>query len=125
MIITPSNVYGPNRINTKEFPQNLPSHLFLHAESYTPKNDLVPSKIDSYNRLIDETLEFERIDYSMNNMLISSRLLIDYLTNLSYMYTRETQQCIVMNVSAHSMGTINKILFQFGVLNDSIQFQYT
>jgi hypothetical protein len=41
------------------------------------------------------------------------------------MYTRETQQCIVMNVTAHSMGTINKILFQFGVLNDSIQFQYT
>ena len=60
-------LFCPNRINTKEFPQNLPSHLFLHAESYTPKNDDTPSKIDSYNRLIDEALEFERIDYSRAN----------------------------------------------------------
>jgi hypothetical protein len=124
-ITTPSSVFCPNRINRKEFPQNLPSHLFLHAESYTPKNDDMPSKIDSYNRLIDEELEFERIDFSTNQMLISNRLLIDYSTNLSYMYIHEKQQCIVMNASTHLMETINEILFEFNTRNNSILFQYT
>jgi hypothetical protein len=124
-ITTPSGAYCANRINTKIFPENLPSHLFLHAESYTLKNNVTSSKIDSYSRFIDEASKFERIDYSVSNLLTSSRLLIDYSANLTYMYTRETQQCMVMNAHAHLMGTINEILFQFTVLNDSRQFHYT
>jgi len=127
-ITTPSGAFCPNRTNTKDFPQNLPSRLFLHAESYTPKNNDKPSRIESYNRFIDETLEFERIDYSLRKIVTvppPSGLLVDYSTNLNYMYTRETQQCTVTNVSAHSMGTTNEILFQFGDTNDSTRFHYT
>ncbi|CAF4779788.1 unnamed protein product [Rotaria sp. Silwood2] len=127
-ITTPSGVYCPNRINTKEFPQNLPSRLLLHAEIYIPKNNDTSSRIESYNRFIDETLKFERIDYITDKIITSplqNQILIDYSTNLSYIYTRETQQCIVMNVSTHSIGTTNEILFQFGATNNSVQFQYT
>ncbi|CAF0936927.1 unnamed protein product [Rotaria sp. Silwood1] len=127
-ITTPSGVYCPNRINTKEFPENLPSRLLLHAEIYIPKNNDTPSRIESYDRFIDETLKFERIDYSIGKIITSTspnRILIDYLTSLSYMYTRETQQCTVMNASTHAIETTNEILFQFGATNNSIQFQYT
>lgn len=123
-ITTPSGTYCSNRINKKEFPQNIPSHLSFHAEAYTLKTEDTASKIDSYNRLIDESLKIERIAYGMSNMLIPNRLLFDYSTNLSYMYIIETQQCIVMPTSTPPMGTINEILFQFGNQNNSIQFQY-
>ncbi|CAF0865652.1 unnamed protein product [Rotaria sordida] len=125
---TPSGVYCPNRINRKEFPQNLPSRLLVQAEIYIPKTNDTTSKIESYNRFIDETLKFERIDYSIGKIITPpqpNQILIDYSTNLSYMYTSETQQCTVMNASIHSIGTTNEILFQFGTTNNSIQFQYT
>ncbi|UJR27450.1 hypothetical protein I4U23_008739 [Adineta vaga] len=127
-ITTPSGVYCPNRTNTKTFPQNLPSHLSLHAETYTLRNNNTPARIESTNRLIDETLQFERIDYTMNKILIispPSGLLVDYSSNLNYVYTRDSQQCMVMNVSAHTMGTTNEILFNFGDKNNTIHFQYT
>jgi hypothetical protein len=127
-IHTPPGAYCANRTNTKEFPQNLPRNLFLHAETFTPKSNDFPSRIESYDRLIDETLQFERIDYSRGKELTPtppSRLLIDYSANLTYMYTRETQQCTIMNASVHAMGTTNEILFQFGNMNNSVQFQYT
>ena len=41
------------------------------------------------------------------------------------MYTHETQQCTVTNASTHAMGTTNEAIFQFGDMNNSIQFQYT
>ncbi len=124
-ISTPSGAFCPNRNDTKEFPKNLPSQLYLHAEAYTLKSDITSSKIDSYNRLIDQTLEFERLDYNIKNRSLSNRLLIDYLTNLSYIYTHETQQCTVMNASVHSMRTTNELLFQFDTRNDSIEYHYT
>jgi hypothetical protein len=127
-IHTPSGAYCANRINTREFPKNLPTNLYLHAETYTPKNNEVPSRIESFNRLIDETLQFERVDYSRGKVIIPappSRLLVDYSANLTYMYTRETQQCTVTNASAHALGTTNEAIFQFGDMNNSIQFQYT
>lgn len=124
-ITTPSGTYCPNRINKKEFPQDLPTHLLFYAEAYTLQSKDISSKMDSYNRLIDEQLEFERIDYGLSNMLIPSRLLLDYSTHLSYMYILETQQCIIMNITNHTMGTINELLFQFNYRNNSIHYQYT
>ncbi|CAF1012115.1 unnamed protein product [Adineta ricciae] len=127
-IETPSNVYCPNRTNTKPFPQNLPSRLSLHSEIYTLKNNDTPSRVESYNRLIDETLLFERIDYTMDKLpsaFIPSILLFDYSSNLNYLYARESQECIIRNVTSHAMGTTNEILFQFGAMNNTIQFQYT
>ena len=63
-------------------------------------------------------------NYNLNELIIvesdviipapPSRLLVDYSANLTYMYIREKQQCTVTNASAHSMGTTNEILFQFG-----------
>jgi hypothetical protein len=127
-IRTPSGVYCPDRTNTKQIPQNLPSRLFIHAEVYTPKNSDSASTIESYNRLLDETLKFELSDYSSGQMSSSSspsRSLIDYATNLTYLYTRETEQCEAMNISTISMPSTNEILIQFGAPNNSIQFIYT
>ena len=127
-IETPSNVYCPNRTNTKPFPQNLPPRLSLHSEIYTLKNNDTPSRVESYNRLIDETLLFERIDYTMNKLpsaFIPSGLLLDYSSDLNYLYAHESQECMIRNATSHAMGTTNEILFQFGDMNNTIQFQYT
>ncbi|CAF0920246.1 unnamed protein product [Adineta steineri] len=127
-IKTPSGAYCPNRTITKEFPQNIPSRLSIHADAYTLKDNDHPSKIESYNRLIDESSEFERLDYTMNKidtMSPPSTLLVDYSTKLQYMYTRQTQQCTVTNLTTLSMHNTNELLFQFGHVNDSIRFQYT
>lgn len=127
-ITTPSGAYCPNRINTKDFPKNLPSHLLLHAEAYTLKTQDTESRVESFNRFIDEKLKFERIDYSIGKVLEPpppDELYIDYASGLTYLYTRATQQCTVMNSTNNVMGTTNEMLFQFGANDDSIQFQYT
>ncbi|CAF2123479.1 unnamed protein product [Rotaria magnacalcarata] len=127
-LTTPSGVYCPNRIQTKEFPKNLPSRLSLHSEAYTLKNSDIPSRIETFNRLIDETLKFERIDYDLGVVLkpmLPDTLFVDYAYNLTYMYTRATEQCTVQNANANPMETTTEILFQFGALGDSIKFQYT
>ncbi|CAF2639553.1 unnamed protein product [Rotaria sp. Silwood2] len=129
-IATPPGVFCPNRTVTKEIPENFPSRLSLHAEALIPVLNTTSTTIESYDRLVDEVLEFERIDYieAKNNNLPSSatRMLIDYSVGLSYTYERETQQCTVMNMSVNiHMHTMSQIVFQFGVDNNVIKFQYT
>ena len=127
-IATPSGAFCPNRTNTKGIPQNLPAQLSLHAEGYTLPTDGSPSRIESYKRLIDETLQIERTDYSMGQMTTPpapSASFMDYVYSLSYLYTRETQQCLVLNISQSSIGTTNELLFQFGTTDKSLSFHYT
>ncbi|CAF3626372.1 unnamed protein product [Rotaria sp. Silwood1] len=129
-ITTPSGVFCPNRTITKKIPENFPSRLSLHAEALVPVLNTTSTTIESYDRLIDQVLEFERIDYigTKNNSLPSSatRMLIDYSVGLSYTYERETQQCTVMNMSVNThMHTMSQIVFQFGTDNNVIKFQYT
>jgi hypothetical protein len=127
-IHTPAGVYCPNRTNTKELPENLPSHLSYHAEAYSLKTRDTRGRIESLNRLLDEKLEFERTDYILGKVVTPappSTAFIDYATNLSYLYTRDTQQCTVMNISRPSMETTSEILFQIGTTDDSTGLQYT
>lgn len=125
MISTPAGVFCPNRIDTKEFPRNFPSYVFFHAQEYTLPNDFTSAKIDSSNRLIDQNLQYERIDYHMKKNSTTNRLLIDHATNSSYVYTDETQQCQMISTNAHSMRTTYELLLQFDYENRSIDYHYT
>ena len=127
-ITTPAGVYCPNRTNTKDLPENLPSHLYFHAETYSLKTSDTKARVETFDRLLDEGLQFERTDYSMGKAVYPpppSSALIDYATNLSYLYTRDTQQCTVMNISRPSMETTSEILFQMGTTDDWSGLQYT
>jgi len=124
-INTPEHVFCPNRMNTKEFPINLPNNLAFHAEAYRLANHFIPSKIDSYNHFIDEYSQIERFDYTNTDLFTPSRLIIDYSTNLTYMYTHETQHCSILNMSHRSMSSMNEILFHIRTDNHSIEYQYT
>ena len=125
IISTPSGVFCPNRIDTKQFPENLPWHVFFHAEEYTLPSNITSGKIDSTSRLIDQVLQFERIDYRLKNDSTSNRLLIDHATNFSYIYTDETEQCHAISATAHSMRTTNELLFQFDNEKWPIEYHYT
>jgi hypothetical protein len=125
-IKTPPGVHCLDRTNTKELPKNLPTRLSLHTEIYKPPFDNTQSNIESLDRFYDEALEFERITYNMDHPIRpSDRVLIDHSANLTYMYTRETQQCVVNNIYNSPMESINGIMFQFATINNSIPFQYT
>lgn len=125
IISTPEGVFCPNRIDTKEFPKNLPWHIFFHAEEYTLPSNITSGKIDSTSRLIDQNLQFERIDYRLKNSSTSNRLLIDHAMNFSYIYTHETEQCQAISATAHSMRTTNELLFQIDNDHQSIEYHYT
>ena len=127
-INTPTGVYCPNRTNTKKLPENLPSHLSFHAEAYSLKTSNTNGRIESLDRLLDEKLQFERTDYILGKVITPpppSTAFIDYATNLSYLYTRDTQQCAVMNITRPSMESTSEILFQIGANDDSTGLQYT
>ncbi|CAF0807859.1 unnamed protein product [Didymodactylos carnosus] len=126
---TPTGVYCPNRTNTKALPEHLPSRLSINAEISLPR--LYNSSLLTTFELIDEQLQFVRLDVYINN--VDFREIHDYSTGLSYRYLPQTQQCSVSEISESSGDATlvdqthirMKSVYEFFQLADNhTQFQY-
>ncbi|CAF1064381.1 unnamed protein product, partial [Didymodactylos carnosus] len=130
LLETPAGVFCLNRTNTKNLPKNFPLRMSINTETSIIQTN--NTSIYSDYQLVDEQLDFVRIDYYSHDR--HSRDIFDYSTGLYYKYLPQIQQCIVSNLSAEvgisttdqnrtyvRMKTITELL----LLDNITQYHYT